>query len=144
MNRALALKRWGLVRRKVSLYAHQVLTEHSVNVQQMLLLFALNENEALTPGLLSEITATDPASVCRSLETLRKQNLILKNVSPTDARKYLITLTPEGHALCKELKVLHDSVAQQLFKKLNSKELGYFLNALDKIEVQVNEASKIK
>lgn len=130
---------WGRVRRKVSLYGHQVLAPHSLNIQQMILLMELADHKSLSAKELSEKTSTDPASTSRSLEAMKKMGWIIRKTDSKDARKSLVMLSSKGQDLCSKVRSLHNKVANHIFKNLSLAEMKAFERVLEKVEEQADE-----
>ena len=77
----------------------------SMSDTKMGVLFRL-EVSAATPGQLAERERVSPPSMNRTLNALEQAALVARSPDPDDARKVIVTLTPEGAALIAETRRL--------------------------------------
>ena len=77
----------------------------SMSDTKMGVLFRL-EVSAATPGQLAERERVSPPSMNRTLNALEQAALVTRSPDPDDARKVIVTLTPEGAALIAETRRL--------------------------------------
>jgi len=77
----------------------------SMSDTKMGVLFRL-EVSAATPGQLAERERVSPPSMNRTLNALERASLVTRSPDPDDARKVIVTLTPEGAALIAETRRL--------------------------------------
>jgi len=77
----------------------------SMSDTKMGVLFRL-EVSAATPGQLAERERVSPPSMNRTLNALEQASLVTRSPDPDDARKVIVTLTPEGAALIAETRRL--------------------------------------
>lgn len=77
----------------------------SMSDTKMGVLFRLEVSVA-TPGQLAERERVSPPSMNRTLNALEQAALVARSPDPDDARKVIVTLTPEGAALIAETRRL--------------------------------------
>ena len=76
--------------------------DEDVTDGQLSVLFVLTKHGAQTLGALSEHERVTPPSMNRTVNALEKNGLIVRESSPDDGRKVLITLTDRARALVAE------------------------------------------
>ena len=76
--------------------------DEDVTDGQLSVLFVLTKHGAQTLGALSEHERVTPPSMNRTVNALENNGLIVRESSPDDGRKVLITLTDRARALVVE------------------------------------------
>jgi len=76
--------------------------DEDVTDGQLSVLFVLTKHGAQTLGALSEHERVTPPSMNRTVNALENNGLIVRESSPDDGRKVLITLTDRARALVAE------------------------------------------
>ena len=76
--------------------------DEDVTDGQLSVLFVLTKHGAQTLGALSEHERVTPPSMNRTVNALESTGLIVRESSPDDGRKVLITLTDRARALVAE------------------------------------------
>ncbi|NIZ09368.1 MarR family winged helix-turn-helix transcriptional regulator [Pseudooceanicola sp. HF7] len=74
------------------------LKEAGVSVAQMRALAVLTEGGPCTIGELSVLTVIKQSTLSRTLDTMERAGLILRQAQDGDSRYRMISLTPEGQA----------------------------------------------
>lgn len=62
------------------------------------------EDAPRTPGELAEIERVSAPSMTRTMNGLVERGLVERTADPTDKRQVILTLTPDGHGLLKEIR----------------------------------------
>ncbi|MBN9038293.1 MAG: winged helix-turn-helix transcriptional regulator [Rhizobiales bacterium] len=75
----------------------------------------------------------DRTLVSRIISTLVKQGLLQRTISPSDARQFLLTTTPEGEERVREANVLGDALNLDLLSVLDQHELETLERCLQKL-----------
>ena len=88
----------GLARKLYQWYARQ-LADLDLSAGEWAVLSQLarsNEDEALTPSQLAEVSCVAPSSMTHRLDRMAQRNLIARAADPDNRTRVLITLTDEG------------------------------------------------
>jgi|BarGraIncu00421A_1022006.scaffolds.fasta_scaffold10287_4 DNA-binding MarR family transcriptional regulator len=88
----------GLARKLDQWYARQ-LADLDLSAGEWAVLSQLarsNEDEALTPSQLAEVSCVAPSSMTHRLDRMAQRNLIARAADPDNRTRVLITLTDEG------------------------------------------------
>jgi len=93
----------------------------SMSDTKMGVLFRL-EVSAATPGQLAERERVSPPSMNRTLNALEQASLVTRSPDPDDARKVIVTLTPEGAALIAETRRLRTEWFGERLAELSQSE----------------------
>ncbi|MFC5502427.1 MarR family winged helix-turn-helix transcriptional regulator [Lysinimonas soli] len=88
---------------------------------QLGVLFQL-EKASSTPSRLAEHERVSPPSMNRTLNTLENAGLVARSVSPDDARKVLVTITPAGTGLIAETRRLRTAWFTRQLAELSAAE----------------------
>ena len=76
---------------------------HDLTPPQFATLARLNEEGALSQNLLGRLVAMEPANIRDVVQRLKRRRLIATEPDPADGRQLLVSLTPSGRALVREL-----------------------------------------
>lgn len=87
----------------------------------------------LSSAKLADLTLSDPAAISRSVDILVKHGLLIKGGSSTDRRVWQLFLTTKGKHEAGRIKDVQNSVAEEIFGILSSREQKYLMSLLDRI-----------
>jgi DNA-binding MarR family transcriptional regulator len=88
---------------------------------KMGVLFRLEMSPAL-PSQLAERERVTPPSMNRTLNALEEAGLVARSPDPDDARKVIVTITPDGQRLIAETRRLRTAWFSQRLAELTSAE----------------------
>lgn len=102
---------------------YEIAEEYKLTVMQASTLMILSEDDPKPMRNLSNYFMCDASAVTGLVDRLEKNNLINRNNHPTDRRITLVSLTPKGAKLKKELTdKTQKAEAERLNKVLNADE----------------------
>lgn len=99
------------------------------------LLVALKSSgRAMVPSELSDDLAVTRANISNLLNTLEQTRRIQRNFDPTNRRRVLVSLTPEGHEIILNVwPVYEQTIAQNVGNKLTLEEQKQLKSLLEKL-----------
>lgn len=97
--------------------------------------YLLSKNNALSiQELCEQIEVTHPAA-SQLVTNLKSKGLVMSTTSPDDARKQLVTLTPEGKKLLKKIMPIWDAISEAMEEVAGGKpESDAILETLTRLE----------
>lgn len=102
---------------------HEIAEQYKLTVMQANTLIVLSEDNPKPMRVLSEYFMCDASGVTGLVDRLEKNGLIIRQNHPSDRRITLISLTPEGAKLRKELADKTEAAeAERLNSVLNAAE----------------------
>ena len=106
---------------------------HGVTADQFVLLLALNEGRMLTQRELADQIASDPSTVRAMLVLLEKNGFVRRAAHPTDSRAKPVELTPDGKRKLRKLWKVGQSIRDELYQSMTSKEAETLIRLLRRI-----------
>jgi MarR family transcriptional regulator, lower aerobic nicotinate degradation pathway regulator len=100
---------------------------------QFVTLCALRDHGASTQTDLIRATGIDQATIRGIIERLRKRGLISSSSDPSDRRKVIVQLTPEGEALLERMIPCAEMVSEVTMADLNPAERAALVFTLRKM-----------
>lgn len=95
--------------------------------------------QGITLGALSERLQVTGGNVSGLIQRLLADDLIIKQMSRTDRRSFLVSLSPKGITVFREACVIHRSKLEQLFAAVPDEELDDALTILTRVGRSVQE-----
>lgn len=126
------LNSYGLFRRSLARLCSAELKGAELGLTQLSLIYYLAAGEASSASELSELMQADRAAISRSLSSMSKAGLIVRRKDPADRRREILKLTPAGLERAKEAFAARKRIAEQLVKKLGSKDARELSRLLEK------------
>lgn len=133
-----ALEKYFKLKRVINLRAVSKLKELGLGPKQAWLLRCIGRSSPISAARLAELTASDPAAITRSVDTLVRHGWLKKLDSQTDRRAWQIYLTTEGKKIAKRIRNIQEKLAVEVFGSLSVKEQNSFLTLLDRIISRFN------
>lgn len=96
--------------------------------------------EGITLGVLSERLQVTGGNVSGLVQRLLADDLIVKQMSETDRRSFLVRLSPKGEVVFKEACEIHRAKLEDLFGKVPDDELDEALSILTLVGRHVQES----
>jgi DNA-binding MarR family transcriptional regulator len=97
--------------------------------------------EALPGHVIAERLIVSSASMTSLVDTLERRGLVERHPHPTDRRKVLIQLTPDGQSIVdQQLPVIH-AVINRAISTLTESDRAHLLDSLTTIRAQVSQIS---
>ena len=100
---------------------------------QMMLIAILVRHKTLTMGEAAELLDVTPRAITRLVDSLEKEELVTRQVSPHDKRVYLISVTAKTEALAKQMMPKHEKKMSDLFSVFSDAELLEYLRLSSKL-----------
>ncbi len=139
MVRLLRITEFGLGNFFEPVFRSMGLTENTFHV---LCLLVSNDSGTASPGELSEMVGTSRANMTRLLEELVDDGYVARSIDPRDARRHVITITPEGRAKALDTAPqLHEPI-RAAFSDLSSEEFALLDRILRKLIVSLDKSPR--
>ena len=106
---------------------------HGVTADQFVLLLALNESRTLTQRKLADRISSDPSTVRAMLVLLEKNGFVRRVSHPTDSRAKSVELTPSGKRKLRRLWKIGQSIRDEMYQSMTSKEAEILIRLLRQI-----------
>lgn len=100
---------------------------------QLMLIAILSRHKTLTMGEAAELLDVTPRAITRLVDSLEKEGLVSRQVSPHDKRVYLISVTAKTEALAKEMMPKHEKKMSELFSVFTEAELLEYIRLNTKL-----------
>lgn len=118
-----------------------ILKTKDLNTIDGILMVFVGKHPELSQEKIGEVTLFDGASIARSLKRLEKIGFVTRKIHPTNHRKKLVDLTPEGDEFLEVIKKADRKISDQLFDDVSKSDqeqlekiLTHVFNNFDKIE----------
>ena len=110
----------------------------SLQLEQFPVLLSVHAMKSLSQQEIADVILRDKSSVQRSLTALQRKGLLTVAQDATDKRKHIVTVTPEGTALAKKMKLLMRRADEEAFAAFSGDERAKAIQAMrdiaDKLE----------
>jgi len=87
----------------------------------------------LTPTELGKKLGMEKGSLTSLLDSLESRNLVIRRAHPSDRRKYLLVLTPDGEEFFKRMAISYKRNLAQLFNHCSDQEINNFTKDLQNV-----------
>ena len=104
-----------------------------------ILSYLKTKKEDVTAGELAIQLNVSTARIAVLLKKLEKLNMIVKKISPLDARVTIVEITKIGEKHIDEETKKSVSIMQKILKKVDPKEIEEFIRLATKIKNSINE-----
>ncbi len=94
---------------------------------------SIEENPEITPTQLSEITLKDKTTITRMIDTLVKNEMLLRTPKKNDRRAYQISWSTKGEKVMQEILPITGDVIKKLSAQFNKDDLKIFFTILEKL-----------
>ncbi|MFC3810174.1 MarR family winged helix-turn-helix transcriptional regulator [Lacihabitans lacunae] len=126
--------------KKIRNFMQKNLTEGKIDltVDQWVVLDHIKPNPGITQNELGNIIYKDAPTITRILDLLVKKNLIERNMSKQDRRKFTLNLTTEGLELHKKAHSIIASSRKKSWEKLSDQDYDELVRIMDTIYANVD------
>ncbi|MFM1845718.1 MAG: hypothetical protein RIS19_191 [Actinomycetota bacterium] len=100
---------------------------------QLMLIALLVRHKTLTMGEAAELLDVTPRAITRLVDSLEKEGLVTRQVSPHDKRVYLISVTAKTEAQAKQMMPKHEKKMSELFSIFSDAELLEYVRLSSKL-----------
>jgi MarR family transcriptional regulator, transcriptional regulator for hemolysin len=105
-----------------------------INVEQWILLKAIEARQVLSQNELAKTTNRDPASITRTLDILQKKGLIIREAIPDNRRQYNIKLTKGGSYFVLQNMPFVNEMRNKSIKGFSKEEVKQLIALLNRIQ----------
>jgi len=116
---AFLLKRLGFLAKEQAMAAYE---RTGLGPYHHAVLIALDENEHETQGAIADALGYDRGQLVGLLDELEERGLVERRRDPSDRRRHLVRLTPEGRRVLVCLRKLARQIESELFAPLAEHE----------------------
>ncbi len=110
-----------------------VLAEAQLTPTQFFAMARLHEMGKLSQNRLGRLAAMDPATIQGVIRRLHERGLIERLADPTDRRRMVLSLSPQGHETVVSLLKDANRVGGEILAPLGAEERDLFLGLLKKL-----------
>jgi DNA-binding MarR family transcriptional regulator len=114
-------------------FAARLRAQHGLHAREFGLLTVVQAHPDATQLELGEATGIDPSTMVQTIDALQARGLAERLPHPTDRRKRIVRLTPEGDAALRDGRALAADGAQELFGRLDQGEQAELHRLLRKL-----------
>ncbi|MBO9622749.1 MAG: MarR family transcriptional regulator [Sphingomonas sp.] len=114
-------------------------TLFGLRIPEWRLVTVLAEGGAMSQQALCGRTRMDKVTVSRAAIALAERGLIVRASNPGDQRSHLLTLSPEGRALYKQVAPKALELERRVFAGFTAEERAQLRSMLDRIEESVKQ-----
>lgn len=107
------------------------LKPYSLTSEQYVIMRSVQENPHISPTQLSEITYKDKTTITRMIDTLVKNDMLIRIPREDDRRAYEIRWSSKAEKIMNEILPLAEGVLKKLRAQFNADELQTFLRILE-------------
>lgn len=104
-----------------------------ITPQDIRILMAIDDQTSISISNLVASTFRDKSQLTRKIQTFEKRNLVVRKTSKNDQRVSIISLTPTGQDLVKQMKQTLYTVLDNIFEPLSDEEKKSFAAVLRKV-----------
>lgn len=115
----------------------QSIPDSQLTVAQFVVLCALRDHGGSSLSDIVKATVIDQATIRGVIERLKSRDLVQVDLNPDDRRKVLVSLTPAGTAMVKEMEPFAHTITERTFGPLNPAErvaLTYLLRKISDLD----------
>ena len=113
--------------------------KHGVTLTELRLLATIGRHQPLAVNEASRLTGIDKAWVSRSLATLVKRKLVVRQPHPSDSRIVLLTLTQMGKTKVQQIVPLAAARNERILAALSKRKRTMVNEILDHLQVKIEE-----
>ena len=110
-----------------------VVTGWGGSAPQLMLIVLLVRHKSITMGEAAELLDVTPRAITRLVDSLEKEGLVSRQVSPHDKRVYLISVTKKAESMAKAMMPKHEKRMTELFGVFTDKELLEYIRLNSKL-----------
>lgn len=107
------------------------LKSYNLTSEQYVIMKSIEENPEITPTLLSEITLKDKTTITRMIDTLVKNEMLIRTPKVNDRRAYQLSWSKKGEKTMKEILPITGNILEKLSGQFTDKDLKTFFKMLE-------------
>jgi DNA-binding MarR family transcriptional regulator len=110
------------------------LKPYGLTSEQYVIMKSVEENPDISPTQLSEITFKDKTTITRMINTLVKNEMLVRIPKQDDRRAYEIRWSDKAEKIMNEILPLTEDVIKKLRSQFDANELRTFLRILETLK----------
>jgi len=110
------------------------LKPYNLTSEQYVIMKSVEENPDISPTQLSEITFKDKTTITRMINTLVKNEMLVRVPKQDDRRAYEIRWSTKGEKVMNEILPAAEDVIEKLRSQFDADELSTFLRILETLK----------
>jgi MarR family transcriptional regulator, lower aerobic nicotinate degradation pathway regulator len=115
------LKRLGFTAKELSMKAYQ---ETGLHPYHHGILTVLGERSLDTQGAIADALGYDRGQLVGLLDDLEERGLVERQRDPSDRRRHIVRLTPDGEKMLRRLRALSRQIEDEFLSPLSEEERG--------------------
>lgn len=126
--------------KRIRSFMQKNLTDANIDltVDQWVVLDHIMPNSGISQNELGTLTCKDAPTITRILDILVKKELIIRKMSDTDRRKFILELTPQGTELHKKAFTIIAKGRKKSWENLSDKDYDDLVRIMDTIYANVD------
>ncbi len=120
-------------RELVASYFQPLLSRHGLSHLQWRILRLLQEQGPSSLGLIAKEVHVKVSSLTRSIQSLERKKIILRDISSNDKRVHLIGLSPYARKLISSISLSARPIYKQIEESIGKQQLSKFIHDLNVI-----------
>ena len=112
---------------------NEFLKPYNLTAEQYVILKAINENAQIAPSQLADILGKNKTTITRMIDTLVKNDFILRQKHQFDRRSHTLIYTTKATKLMTQIIPITDDIIGKIRGKFKSQELQQFLTILSEL-----------
>ncbi len=110
------------------------LKPYGLTSEQYVIMKSIQENPDITPTQLAGITFKDKTTITRMIDTLVKNEMLIRVPKKSDRRAYKIQWSEKGKEIMQGILPLSEMVLKKIRSQFSTDELETFLSVLEKLK----------
>ena len=110
------------------------LKPYALTSEQYVIMKSVEENPDISPTLLAEITFKDKTTITRMINTLVKNDMLIRIPKVDDRRAYKIQWSKKGTKVMQEILPITENVISKISAQFSPKDLSTFLTILEQLK----------
>ncbi len=110
------------------------LKPYGLTSEQYVIMKSVEENPDISPTQLAEITFKDKTTITRMIDTLVKNEMLIRIPKPNDRRAYQIAWSKKGENTMLNILPITEELLDKIRSQFSSDELATFLSILEQLK----------
>lgn len=110
------------------------LKPYGLTSEQYVIMKSIEENPNITPTQLSKIIFKDKTTLTRMIQTLVKNDFLIRQSEQTDKRTYQLTFSAKAEETMQKIRPLTNTFITKMRAQFDPNELTIFLKILEELK----------
>jgi len=110
------------------------LKPYGLTSEQYVIMKSVEENPDISPTQLADITFKDKTTITRMIDTLVKNDMLIRIPKQNDRRAYKIQWSQKGKTIMKEILPITENVIEKIRTQFSKQDLDTFLYILENLK----------